>query len=592
MALSFFPAIMRSGQGPQDGGLFALARAFFGTYPGRTAVVLVCLASAGLIEGFGIAAFLPVLNSAMGNTADNIVTQLFAALGLADDIGLLLAVIAAGMVSRGLIMLFAMWMVVRAQTHVSADLRMRLIKALLAAGWDHFLRNPLGRFANSLTLEAERAAAGYLHLCKFIAIIIQIAVYLCLAVVISWQVMLAAVIVGALMYLALGGVVRIGRTAGREQTQLFNKLAARLSDGLLGLKPLKAMRRERAIEPMLRSETMELQGVRRRLVFSSQAIQILQEPIVAVILCACMYLALTRFDVDLPTVMLLGLLFYRMVTRMSALPKVHHTLLESGTAYWSISDAIREAGDRQEVMRSGQTPTLGHDIVFENLSFAYGTAPVVRKLDLTIQAGSFVVLIGPSGAGKTTLIDLLVDLYSPQSGRILVDGLELEKLDLAAWRRMIGYVPQELFLFHDTILANVTLGTPGLTDTDAERALRAAGAWDFVSSLPDGLHTVVGERGALLSGGQRQRVAIARALVQQPKLLILDEVTASLDPETADQLSETLRGLAGDVTVLAITHQDALVKVADVVYAMESGRLVPREDNGRRVVEIPSLDVS
>lgn len=576
----------------REGSLLELGRAYFSSYPSQTVIVLACLVVAGMIEGLGLAAFLPLMDSAIGGGAANPISRLFEALDLTGEIGFLLAIIASAMVLRGTILLFAFHRIARAQTDVSSDLRMRLIHALLAASWRHFLDHPLGRFGNALTNEAERAAAGYLNLCKFVALVIQIAVYLGLAVVISWQVMLVALFVGGGVYLGLSRLVRIGKIAGRQQTHLLNVLAIRLSDGLLGLKPLKAMRREQAIEPLLRSETIELQGVRRRLIFSNLAIQALQEPILAVILCACMYAALAHFEVEFATVMLLGLLFYRMVTRMTALPTTHHLILDAGSAYWSISDAIREANDCSEVMRSGQPPTLQRDIVFENVSFAYGTAPVLRDLDLTVQTGSFVVLIGPSGAGKTTLVDLLAGLYSPQSGRIMVDGVELGKLDLAAWRQMIGYVPQELFLFHDTILANVTLGTPDLTEADAERALRAAGAWGFVSALPDGLRTVVGERGARLSGGQRQRVAIARALVQRPKLLILDEVTASLDPETADQLSETLRSLAGDVTVLAITHQEALVKVADVVYAMESGRLLPRQDNGKRVVGLPGVDVS
>ena len=136
---------------------------------------------------------------------------------------------------------------------------------------------------------------------------------------------------------------------------------------------------------------------------------------------------------------------------------------------------------------------------------------------------------------------------------------------------MIGYVPQETFLFHDTVMANVTIGEPGISRAEAETALRRAGAWDFVAALPDGMDTVVGERGARLSGGQRQRIAIARALVRDPALLILDEATTALDPETEAGIVATVQRLTGKLTVLSISHQPAMQGAADIVYQLDNG---------------------
>src|SRR5690606_21587447 len=150
--------------------------------------------------------------------------------------------------------------------------------------------------------------------------------------------------------------------------------------------------------------------------------------------------------------------------------------------------------------------------------------------------GKLTTLIGPSGAGKTTLSDVLLGLVRPRSGQILVDGVPLEELNLEQWRELVGYVPQELFLFHDTVMNNVTLGDPHITPEEVREALEAAGAWSFVEQLPQGMDTVVGERGTLLSGGQRQRISIARALVRKPKLLLLDEVTSALDPATEAEI--------------------------------------------------------
>ncbi len=187
-------------------------------------------------------------------------------------------------------------------------------------------------------------------------------------------------------------------------------------------------------------------------------------------------------------------------------------------------------------------------------------------------AGQVTAVIGPSGTGKTTLVDLLTGLARPERGAIFIDGIELSELDLGAWRRGIGYVPQELFLLHQSVAVNVALDDPEVTRSDVERALRLAGAWEFVSRMPEGMDSFVGERGSQLSGGQRQLISIARALVRRPKLLILDEATASLDRASELAVWDRIEKLRGDVTVLAVSHQTGVLDVADRIYRIEGGR--------------------
>jgi ATP-binding cassette subfamily C protein len=210
-------------------------------------------------------------------------------------------------------------------------------------------------------------------------------------------------------------------------------------------------------------------------------------------------------------------------------------------------------------------------IRFDNVSFAYGDKKVLEKLSLEIPTRALTTILGPSGAGKTTLIDLIIGLYQPHSGTVYLDDAPLNGIDLKQWRRKIGYVPQEQLLLHDSILTNVTFGDSELTESDVEQALKAANAWDFVSALPQGMHANVGERGAMLSGGQRQRIMIARALVHRPSVLILDEPTSALDPDSEAMVSDTLRKLRNDYTILAISHQPALAELADVVYRLQNG---------------------
>lgn len=184
------------------------------------------------------------------------------------------------------------------------------------------------------------------------------------------------------------------------------------------------------------------------------------------------------------------------------------------------------------------------------------------------------MLVGASGAGKTTVADLIIGLLRPQKGEIWIDKLALANVDLKSWRRMIGYVPQETLLLHDSVFNNITLGDPDLGADSVQNALRAAGALEFVEAMPQGLHSIVGERGGKLSGGQRQRIAIARALVHRPLLLILDEATSALDPDSESTIDRTLQKLRGKLTIIAISHQQTLIKSADRAYCIENGKAI------------------
>ncbi|HKG75561.1 MAG TPA: ATP-binding cassette domain-containing protein, partial [Aestuariivirgaceae bacterium] len=195
-------------------------------------------------------------------------------------------------------------------------------------------------------------------------------------------------------------------------------------------------------------------------------------------------------------------------------------------------------------------------------------------VDLIIPKGGITVLQGASGAGKTTIIDLLTGLYRPSSGRILVDGVDLTDISLKEWRRMIGYVPQELTLLHTSVIENITLGDVTIGTERVWQALVLAGAADFVRELPDGLEGDVGEMGAKVSGGQRQRLALARAIVARPKLLILDEVTSALDPETERDICDRINALAGEFTVVAITHRPAWSRIASNLYKVAGGKVI------------------
>ena len=365
---------------------------------------------------------------------------------------------------------------------------------------------------------------------------------------------------------------RMARRAGRKQTKLNRSLLSYLTDSLMSVKPLKAMGRDELADRVLSEQTRKLNRAMRRQVISKEALSAVHEPTMAILMTGALYVALVRLQMPLASVMVIVYLLARVLNYLAKVQRQFQDVATSESAYWSLRETIDAAQAAHEPPLGSRPVSLDEGIELRDLYFAYTAEPVLDGVSLQIPAGHLTTVIGPSGAGKTTLLDVVTALLRPQRGEVYIDGVPLAEIDRKAWRRAIGYVPQDTFLLHDSVLANVTLGDDSLTEADAEQALRAAGAWDFVCALPQGVHTTVGERGGRFSGGQRQRIAIARAMAHRPKLLILDEATSALDAESERAICETLARLSQSVTMLAISHRPALIEAADRVYRMQHGQ--------------------
>jgi ATP-binding cassette subfamily C protein len=403
--------------------------------------------------------------------------------------------------------------------------------------------------------------------------LLQTIIYAGIAVAMSWKATLAVFGIALFILSISHNLVRMTKRAGKKQTLLSKSLLFRLTDMLQSVKPLKAMAREKLAGAILRTETSRLNKALQRQVISQAALGAIQTPLFAIVIAAGIYLALDRWGMQFATVMVLVVLLSRVLSQLGKVQKTYQKMIMHESAFWSIKRTIKKANKAREISLGTRDATLVKGIRFEHVTFGYDEKQVLEDISLEIPAQSLTTIIGPSGTGKTTLIDLIIGLYQPKAGTVYLDDTPLLQVNLEQWRRKIGYVPQEQILLHDSIMINATFGDPELTRADAETALRSAGAWEFVSALPEGMDSSVGERGAKLSGGQRQRIMIARALAHKPEVLILDEPTSALDPASEQRVSKTLQQLGKDYTILVISHQTALADVADQTYRLENGQL-------------------
>ncbi len=562
---------------------FELIREAFQRYPLRSLLIVVCMLLAGLSEGVGVAIVLPVLSIAIGEGGaattefGGTVTEILAVVGIPATLTALLPLLVLGFALKAILVLLAMQQIGFAAAHISTDLRLTLIRELMEVRWSYFASKPLGGFANAVSTEANRGGAAFTDAYTIIAVAIQVVIYLSLAFVLSWRVTLAAMVAGAVMALVLGYFIGMTRRAAKKAATSYSLLLGRMTDILAGIKPLKAMAAESRIAPLITHEAESINHAMQRLIIAKEGVQALREPIIILFLATGLYSVLSVGSVPFEMALMMGLLFHRAVNQIARLQSAYQQLTADEPFYRRLTEMIDSTIQEKERFTGNGAPKLDQSLRLEGVTLSFAGKTIIDDVTLSIPLGRITTLIGPSGAGKTTLSDLITGLYEPDSGSVLIDGVPLKDLDIQAWRQQIGYVPQEMFLFHDTVMNNITLGDPSLGAAETEAALRAAGAWEFVSAMKAGLNTEVGERGSKISGGERQRISIARALVRKPKLLILDEPTAAMDSKTEAAICATLRELSGEITILAVSHQPALVEIADRVYRIADGKAVSQQ---------------
>lgn len=544
-------------------------------YPRHSFAMVFLLLLASFAEGISATAVLPLLHSIVEQDAQtNSVTEGFAeqiiaymkSIGIKPTVGTLLIIMVLGVFLRGLLQLISNRYLGYIAARLQTDLRLNLLSTIMRSRWTFFVHQSIGKLVNTMSIEIPRTADSYVNGILVISLIMTVTIYTSIAVIVSWQATVFALSAVASIWFIFSKLIKMARKAGRRQTAIYQSLSARLADTLQSVKLYKAMAKEHLANVLLVIETEQLNRELKRGVLSGAVLNAIRPPLFTAIMAIGIFIALTYLNMVFTTVLTLTVLLLRVLICIGKIQQHYHTMTLSESAYWAVLDIIQKAENASERQLGTQLPHLKHEIKLDNVSFAYDERNVIKNLSLTIPAGEMTVLLGASGAGKTTIIDLILGLQNPGSGQVIIDGVDLNAINLKTWRQRIGYVPQENILLHDTVLNNLTLGDKLYTEADAWRALEATQAAKFVERLPNGLYSTLGERGIMLSGGQRQRIMIARALMQKPWLLVLDEATSALDPENEQRIFETLLDLKGTLTMLVVSHRQSLTAFADHFY--------------------------
>ena len=303
--------------------------------------------------------------------------------------------------------------------------------------------------------------------------------------------------------------------------------------------------------------------------------QPLTEILVVILIISSVVYGLGYVEIGIPSLIAFLYSIQRLGTEAQAVMNSRNGISASLPSFEQIDILKEEAFKKKEEKGGIQIVSFDKSIEIKNLSFDYDKEnKVLDNVSMQIHKGSMVGIVGPSGSGKSSLIDLILGFYHQNEGRITVDDNELQNLDLDKWRNLIGYIPQQPFLFNTSLKDNMLWANPNASDDDIHEAFELANATDFIENLEDGYNTVVGERGARLSGGQAQRICLARAIVKHPQILVLDEATSSLDSNSEMLIQESIEQLSGKVTIISIAHRLATIKKADVIYNLVNGIIV------------------
>jgi ATP-binding cassette, subfamily B, bacterial MsbA len=400
----------------------------------------------------------------------------------------------------------------------------------------------------------------------------------------SWQLALVVALVPPLVGGLGAFVTRPLRPAARRVQEKAAELSERIQENLAGVREIVAFGREASEGRRFWAAQSELLRLRMRLAYMDTGLQtgqtVFSLAITLVILGYGGYLV-TQGLVTIGTLFAIRSLFNYMFTSVSqvfgAVGTIQKTLAAADRIY-----AFLDQRPTVQEYPGARTPDGVHGAVtFEQVSFSYQPGrPVLHDVSFTARPGEVVALVGPSGAGKTTVASLIARFYDPGSGRVLLDGTDLRDLTLEGLRSQIGMVFQDSFLFATTIRENIAVGRERASEAEVVSAARAANVWEFIEALPDGLDTVVGQRGVQLSEGQKQRVAIARALLRDPRILILDEPTSALDARSEHLLQTALDVLIAGRTTFVIAHRLATAARADLILVLDRGRIVEQGTHG------------
>ncbi len=556
-------------------------------YPRLVAALLGTSLLGIFTEGLGLGLILPLLQPDLVNHFFSQLPLLapieagLQELTLVERVRLAACLLVAIMLVRNVLVVASRFVSLRLQEQIEYDLKMQTMRQIHAAELRYIYQQQAGGLLTTLTRHTWQATWLMNYATGAVADGFALFVYAGFMLLLSWQLtLIAALLLGAVLVLNYALFHSPLRRLGESEAKTDRAVHIVAVESLAAMKLLHLFRKE---QTNIEHYDQVLQQS-QRVVYAGKRLTALLMPIfsfLAVFVLSTLLLV-TTFLLPGQLEMWLGrlVIFLGIIFRLMApASKLHYTsgqIRRLAPAFQAVIDFLRH--DDKPFLQDGTVPfvQLQQEITLEGVDFRYATAEtaILHQVSFTIPRGKMTALVGPSGAGKTTIANLVARLHDCDGGRIAVDGVDVRNLTLDSWRGALAVVSQDTFLFNDTVWNNLRFVKPDATDAEIVRAARLAQAHGFIVTLPQGYATLLGDRGVRLSGGQQQRLSIARAILADPQLLILDEATSELDSETERALQRAIEDFGRHRTLLVIAHRLSTIRAADQIIVLEGGRVV------------------
>jgi subfamily B ATP-binding cassette protein MsbA len=572
---------------------------FLRPYGPLVALSLVATMVSSALDGFSFILLMPFLRAIFGGAAqlpagvapseverllDGTVGWLINERPVAEAFRNVALIILLVVAIKNMLLYWARLLSAKVQERVVRDLRNALYAHLQGMRLDYFQRTRGGQLLTRMLADAEQTKQVFGDLLiTLLQALAQVGVYLAILLSLSWRLTLLALLLAPLFAITIRPLIRRLRRGVRTTLAERGELTSVMQETIAGVRLVKAYGAEGYERGRFRDATERyargMIRVQRAALLTSPVSETFGALATVILLWVGANLATGAAPVMRPEAFVTFLFVaLRLMVPAKALANLPAQVQMGLAAGDRVLEVLDEAPLEARAQGAREAPGFANAVAFERVSFAYdGLPPVLRDVSFAARKGEIVAIVGPSGAGKSTLVDLLPRFYDPAEGRVTIDGVDVREYTLGSLRALLGIVSQETVIFNDSAAANIAYGAlERFTATGIEAAARAANAHDFIARLPQGYHTLLGERGARLSGGERQRIAIARALLRDPPILILDEATSALDTESERLVQEAIDRLLAGRTVFVIAHRLSTVQHASQILVMERGRIVER----------------
>lgn len=572
-------------------GVINLFRRAFSRHKKKLALMTLLGFIGGFLGGIGIGAIIPLfylVTNQTGTSTDaisNIISRIFGFLHIPLTLPAIITLMIVLFALKAVFLYIANYLNSRIHVDYEMETRERLFKKTLEADWPYLMRQKIG-YLDSVLMDDIGGISSALN--NFSAAILtgtSLITYAIIAINISVPITITTLGLGLVLFLSLKPIFYKVRRLTGKTSETVKKVSHHVNQHIIGGKTIKSMSLEKNILDKGISYFEDLKSIRMEQYKYSLFFNTFLEPISLLFIIIIFLASYRNPTFNIVTFVAIIYLVQKMFSFVQSIQSKFNTINESLPLINILVNYEKELDKNREFQGGKIKFNFQKTLRFENVTFEYSDGQnILNSLNLSINKGETTGIVGPSGAGKTTIIDLILRLLRPQQGEILIDDMNIDEIDMKSWHENIGYVSQDIFLLNDTIENNIRFYADSLSNENITEAVKSANIYDFVETLPNKFQTMVGERGIQLSGGQRQRIVLARVLARKPQLLILDEATSALDNESEHKIQEAIKNLRGKLTILIVAHRLSTVMHTNKILALKDG-IIAEEGSPQELLE-------